>query len=55
MGTDGFFLFEIIINVLGGHNSISGGGGWSFCRGQIIYFNRARRRAENFKFYYIFI
>ena len=25
-----------------------GGGGWIFCRGKIIYFNPARRRAENF-------
>ena len=32
-----------------------GGGGWSFCREQIIYFNRARRRAENLTFYYMFI
>ena len=31
-----------------------GGGGWIFCRGRIIYFNPARRRAENllFKNYY---
>ena len=41
----------------GGYHSISrgGGGGWSFCRSQIIYFNPARRRAENFKYYYMFI
>ena len=32
-----------------------GGGGWSFWRGQINYFNPARRRPENFKFYYMFI
>ena len=32
-----------------------GGGGRSICRGQIIYFNRARRRAENFTFCYMFI
>ena len=32
-----------------------GGGGRSICRGQIIYFNRARRRAENFIFCYMFI
>ena len=32
-----------------------GGGGWSFCRGQIIYFNRSRRPSENFTFYYMFI
>ena len=32
-----------------------GGGGWSFCRGQIIYYNRACRGAENFTFYYMFI
>ena len=25
----------------------AGGGGKSICRGYIIYFNRARRRAEN--------
>ena len=35
--------------------NIQGGGGWSFRRGQIIYFNPARRRAESFKFYYMFI
>ena len=29
-------------------------GGWSFCRGQIIYFNLAHRRTENFKMYYMF-
>ena len=31
---------ETIFNRLGGHHSISreGGGGWSFCRGEIIYF-----------------
>ena len=32
-----------------------GGGGRSICRGQIIYFDRARRRAENFTFCYMFI
>ena len=32
-----------------------GEGGRSICRGQIIYFNRAQRRAENFKFCYMFI
>ena len=36
-------------------NLQEGGGGLSFCLGQIIYFNPARRRAENFKFYFIFI
>ena len=30
-------------------------GGWSFCRGQTIYFNPARWRAENFKLYHMFI
>ena len=33
----------------------SGGEGRSICRGQIIYFNRARRRSENFTFCYMFI
>ena len=33
----------------------SGGGGRSICRGQIIYFNRARRRAENCTFCYMLI
>ena len=33
----------------------SQGGGRSICRRQIIYFNRARRRVENFTFFYIFI
>ena len=48
METNGFFPFEIIINVLGGHNSKSGGGGgWSFCRGK-IYFNRAHFFIEQF-------
>ena len=37
---------------LGGHHSIFGGGGRSFCLGQIIYFNMARRRAEFSQFYY---
>ena len=31
------------------------GGSWSFCRGQIIYFNPVRQRAENCNFYYIYI
>ena len=34
-------------------NLQGGGGGWSFCRGQIIYFNLARWRAKNFNFYYM--
>ena len=41
--------FQTSSPILGGQHSISRGG-WSFCRGQIIYFNRARRRAENFTF-----
>ena len=50
-----FRMHYLHILRLGGHNSISRrGGGWSFCRGQIIYFNRARRRAENFAFYYMY-
>ena len=44
------------VSVRGPPFNINGGGGdWSFCRGQIIYFNRARRRAENCTFYYMFI
>ena len=31
---------------LGGHHPITRGGGCSFCRGQMIYFNQARQRAE---------
>ena len=31
------------------------GGGNSFCRIQIIYFNPAQLRAENFEFQYMFI
>ena len=48
---------ERTYSYLGGHHSISrgGGGDWSFCCGQILYFNLARRRAENFKFYYMFM
>ena len=43
--------------IRGGHHSQlgGGGGGWNFCRGHIIYFNRARRRAENFIFYHMFM
>ena len=49
-----FFQVEL---TFGGHDSISreGGIGWSFCRRQIIYFNPARRRGVNFKFYDMFI
>ena len=36
-------------------DSLGGGGGRSICCGQIIYFNRARRRAENFTFCYMLI
>ena len=35
--------------------NIQGAGDWSFCRGQIIYFNPALRRAESVKLYYMFI
>ena len=31
-------------------NIQEGGGGWSFCREQIIYFNQAWRGVENFAF-----
>ena len=49
-----FRMHYLHILRLGGHHSISRRGGWSFCRGQIIYFNRARRCAENFAFYYMY-
>ena len=45
----------MFVNAWGPPFNIQGGGGWSFCRGQIIYFNPTRRRAENFKLYYMFI
>ena len=44
------FLRGPPFNLRGG----GGLGGWSFCRGQIIYFNPARRRAEKNEFYYSF-
>ena len=53
-GTQLGVLYQCAMRALGGHHSISRGG-WSFCRGRIIYFNPARRRAENFKLYYMFI
>ena len=49
-------LWSVGIDTLGTTIQYPGGGeGWSFCRGEIIYFNRARRHAENFTFYYMFI
>ena len=44
-----------IFMYLRGHHSISKGGAGFFCRWQIIHFNPARRPAEDFKFYYMFM
>ena len=47
--------FSILTTDISGPPLDFQGGGRSIFHGQIIYFNRARRRAENFTFCYMFI
>ena len=37
----------LVVRAQGPPFNLHGGEGWSFCRGQIIYFNSALQRAEN--------
>ena len=46
-------MLMFMIVVARGHHSISKGGGGG--EGVFMYFNPARRGAENVKFYYMFI